>query len=56
LNGIVTVQCSGAAKVWGTAGLCSVLRLAFRGLNECEVGTGLIAYIISEAHDDDYSP
>ena len=26
-----------------------------QGLNECEVGTGLIAYIISETHEDDYS-
>lgn len=25
-----------------------------QGLNECEVGTGLIACIVSEAHEDDY--
>jgi len=31
LDAVVTVQCSEAAKMWGTAGLCSVLRLAFRG-------------------------
>lgn len=26
-----------------------------QGLNECEVEIDLIAYIISEAHEDDYS-
>jgi len=52
LNAVITVQ---AAKVWGTAGLCSVLWLALQGLNECEVGAGLFAFIISDSFEDDYS-